>query len=244
MLRFPLLLLTPRFRMQLLRLLLSLRLLRMRLSGLLRLRLPFRRLRMRMRLLSRFLSSFGRLGMGRFWFLPPSLRLLLSLRLLRMRMRRLLWSLLHFGRLTLRLPLGFFWLRRTGLLLMTSGRLNLALPWLLLIPFSMLLNVGFLSILFFPLMPQLLPLLWWSRLIPLDTPGSVPFPMSTALPAPPALLKSFRGDPLVVPSVPVPTVLSVVPSPAGVYIEIKAWNIVIIRPSLVVIMGAIPTPFP
>ncbi len=212
--------------MRLLRLLMSLRLLRMRLPRLLLwLRLPLRR----MRLLSWFLLSRGLLPMGwlRLLRLPP--------RLVSMRRRRLLRSPLHFGRLTLRLPLRLFWLTTTGLLLlMTLGCLNLPLPWLPLIRLLGLPNVGFLSILLFPLMPQLLLLLFWSWLIILNTPGSVLFPMATALPTPPVLLKSVGGDSLVVPSVPVPIVLPVVPSPAGVYIEIKTWNIVIISPSLVV----------
>lgn len=154
------------------------------------------------------------------------LRLPLSLRLLRMR-----------------LPLRLLWLAitRSPLLL---GRLNLALPWLLLLLLLMFLNLGFLLILFFPLMPQLLPLLLRSRLITLNSPGSVMLPMSTVLPAPPVLLKSLRGDSLIVPPVPVPIVFAVVPSPARIYIEIKTGNIFIIRPPLVVMMGAIPTPFP
>jgi hypothetical protein len=38
--------------------------------------------------------------------------------------------------------------------------------------------------------------------------------------------------------------VSVVSSPTWVYIKIKTWNIVIITPTPVIIMGAIPTTFP
>jgi len=38
--------------------------------------------------------------------------------------------------------------------------------------------------------------------------------------------------------------VSVVSSPTWVYIKIKPWNIVIISPAPVIIMGAIPTTFP
>jgi hypothetical protein len=64
------------------------------------------------------------------------------------------------------------------------------------------------------------------------------------MPALPVLLKPLVGNPLIVPPVPVPIMISVVSSPTRVYIEIKTWNISIITPALVIIMRAIPLTFP
>jgi hypothetical protein len=51
-------------------------------------------------------------------------------------------------------------------------------------------------------------------------------------------------NPFIVPSVPVPIIVSVVSSPTWIYIKIKTWNIVIITPAPVIIMCPIPTTFP
>jgi hypothetical protein len=43
------------------------------------------------------------------------------------------------------------------------------------------------------------------------------------------------NNPFIVPGVPVPMTVSVVSSPAWVYIKIKTWNIVVINPTPVII---------
>jgi hypothetical protein len=56
------------------------------------------------------------------------------------------------------------------------------------------------------------------------------------MPALPILLKLYVRNPFIVPPVPVPVTVSVVSSPAWVYIKVKSWNIVIITPAPVIIM--------
>jgi hypothetical protein len=51
-------------------------------------------------------------------------------------------------------------------------------------------------------------------------------------------------NPFIVPPVPVPITVSVISSPTWVYIKIKTWNRLIITPAPVIIMRAIPSPFP
>jgi hypothetical protein len=68
--------------------------------------------------------------------------------------------------------------------------------------------------------------------------------MSIFLPALPVLLQSLGRNPLIVPSVAIPIMVLVVPSPAWVYIKIKARNMAVIDPSPVVIMRSIPATFP
>ena len=118
-------------------------------------------------------------------------------------------------------------------------RLSL-LPALLL----MLLNLRPLLIHLLPFTPQLLSLLLWPRVITLDAPGSLSFPMSVSLPGPPVPMQSLRGDPLIMPRVPVPIALPVISSPARVHIKIETRNTAIITPAAVIIMGAIPAAFP
>jgi hypothetical protein len=108
----------------------------------------------------------------------------------------------------------------------------------------MVLNLRPLLILVLPLMSQFLSLGLWSGLIALDAPGPSPFPVSIIMPALPVLLKSLVRNPLIVPRVSVPMMISVVSSPTWVYIKIKTWNSVIISPTPVIIMRAIPTTFP
>jgi hypothetical protein len=64
------------------------------------------------------------------------------------------------------------------------------------------------------------------------------------MPALPVLLKSLGRNPLIVPAVPVPIMMTVVSSPAWVYIKIKARNMAVIHPPAVIVMRAIPTAFP
>ena len=108
----------------------------------------------------------------------------------------------------------------------------------------MSLNLRPLFVLLLPLMSEFLSLLLWSRLIALDAPGSLPFPMSIIIPPLPVLSTSLVRNPFKVPSVTVPIMFSVVSSPPRVHIIIKTWNAVIINPTPVIIMRAIPTPFP
>ena len=67
-------------------------------------------------------------------------------------------------------------------------------------------------------------------------PGYLPFPMSIILPALPVLLKSYVRNPFIVPPVSVPIMVSVVSSPARIYIKIKTWYSIIISPTPVIIM--------
>jgi hypothetical protein len=64
------------------------------------------------------------------------------------------------------------------------------------------------------------------------------------MPALPVLLQSLVRNPLVVPPVAIPIMVSVVSSPTWIYIKIKTWNMAVIDPSPVIVMGAIPTSFP
>jgi hypothetical protein len=73
-------------------------------------------------------------------------------------------------------------------------------------------------------------------LIALDALGFFLFPVSITLPALPVLLKLLVRNPFIVPRMSVPIMVSVVSSPTWVYIIIKAWNIVIISPTPVIIL--------
>jgi hypothetical protein len=68
----------------------------------------------------------------------------------------------------------------------------------------------------------------------------MPFPMPVILPAPPVPLKLPVGNPVIVPTVSVPVMASVVCSPTGVYIEIESGDVIIIGPTPVIILRAIP----
>ena len=118
--------------------------------------------------------------------------------------------------------------------------LNLSLlSWLLHLGWSRLLmlpNRGPLLILRLPLTSEFLSLLLWSRLIVLDAPSPLPFPMSIITPALPVLLQSLVRNPFVVPPMPVPSMVSVVSSPPGVYIKIETGNSVIVPPVPVIIL--------
>ena len=72
-------------------------------------------------------------------------------------------------------------------------------------------------------------------MVALHTPGALPFPIPTCMPALPVLHKVLMGDPLIVPRMSVPITLPVVPSPARVNIEIKARDFVIEPPTPVII---------
>ena len=115
-------------------------------------------------------------------------------------------------------------------LVLWSWWLNLLLSLLL-----MLLNLRPLLILLLPLLSEFLSLGLRSRLIALDAPSSLPFPMTVSMPALPVLLKSLGRNPFIVPPVPVPITVSVESSPTWVYIKIETWNIGIINPAPVVI---------
>jgi hypothetical protein len=60
--------------------------------------------------------------------------------------------------------------------------------------------------------------------------------MSIFMPALPVLLKSLVRNPVIVPPVPIPIMVSVVSSPAWVYVKIETWDLVIISPAAVIIM--------
>ena len=139
-----------------------------------------------------------------------------------------------------------FWLLRLRSLLLFLGPLTFLLRvlfWLLHLGWSllllslllMLLDLGSLLILLLPLLSQFLALWLWSRLVALDVPRSLPFPMSIFLPALPVLLKSLVRNRFIVPPVPVPIMVSVVASPPGVDIKIKTGHTVIIPPAPVII---------
>ncbi len=151
--------------------------------------------------------------------------LLLSLRLLNSLLRLL--SRLLTLRLSL-LPLNFllgllFWL------------LNLRLSLLLSSPLFMFLDARSPSIFILPLPSQFLLLLWWRGLIFFDIPFSFSFPISITRPASPISVKMLIRNPLVVPPMPTPIVISVVSSPTWVYIIIKIWDISIINPIPIII---------
>ncbi|NJD55580.1 MAG: hypothetical protein FIA94_04145 [Nitrospirae bacterium] len=120
---------------------------------------------------------------------------------------------------------------------------------LLLFPLFLLLllmppDLRSLLILFLPLMSQLLPLFLWPTLIALDAPGLLPFPISITVPVLPVTVKSLVRNPFIVPAVSVPIMVSVVASPARVYIIIELWNIPIESPTPIIIIRAIPAAFP
>jgi hypothetical protein len=64
------------------------------------------------------------------------------------------------------------------------------------------------------------------------------------MPGLPVLMKSVVRNPFIVPWVAVPMMVSVVPPPTWVYIEIEPWNMAVIDPAPVIIIGAIPSTFP
>jgi len=78
----------------------------------------------------------------------------------------------------------------------------------------------------------------------MDAPSSLPFPMSIIMPTMPVLLQSVVGNSVIVPPVPMPVMVSVVSSPTWVYIKIETRDPIIITPTPVIILGAIPTTFP
>lgn len=131
------------------------------------------------------------------------------------------------------------WLIRRPILLRWR-LLNLALP-LLLLSLQLLslllmpLDLGVLSILLLPLLSYLLSLLLRSRLVVLDAPGSMSFPIPGVIPALPVLLELPAGYPFVVPSVSVPIVVPVVSSPARIHIIIKPWDTVVVNPTAIII---------
>jgi energy-converting hydrogenase Eha subunit A len=84
-------------------------------------------------------------------------------------------------------------------------------------------------------MSQLLSLVLRARVIALDAPVSMPFPMSIIMPAPPVAMEASVIDPFIVPPVSVPIMASVVSSPTRVYVKIKTWDTVIITPTPVII---------
>jgi hypothetical protein len=149
--------------------------------------------------------------------LPLLLGLLLSLRVLRLFLRLL----------TLRLVLLRLWLVPLRPLRLLAAR-ALYLGLLMLPNLRPLLIVGF------PLLSEFLSLLCRARLIALDTPGSLPFPMVIRLPALPVLVKLVVRNPFIVPLVSVPGMVSVVFSPAGVDVIIKRGDSAVMRPSAVV----------
>ena len=164
--------------------------------------------------------------------LPLLLRLLLSLGLLlSLRLLGLLLSLrvlrLFLRLLTLRLVLLRLWLVPLRLLWLFAVR-ALCLGLLMLPNFRPLLIVGF------PLLSEFLSLVLRTRLIALDAPGPLPFPMVIRLPALPVLAKLLVRNPFIVPRVSVPGMVVVVFSPAGVDVIIEPGDAVVVSPSAVV----------
>ena len=138
------------------------------------------------------------------------------------------------------------WLLSLWSLRLSLLPLNIPLGWSQLLPLKtldlewsrllMLPNLGPLLILRLPLTSEFLSLLLWSRLIVLDAPSPLPFPMSIITPALPVLLQSLVRNPFVVPPMPVPIMVSVVSSPPWVYIKIETGNSVIVPPVPVIIL--------
>src|SRR3990172_8236365 len=161
-------------------------------------------------------------------FYLPSFRFSLRLRVLwLLNLRSLLLSLRLLNSL-LRLSSWLLNLRLS--LLLTLRFMNLGLPLLLLSPLFMFLDVRSPSIFILSLPSQFLFLLWWRGLIFFDVPFSFSFPISITMPASPVLLKMLMRNPLVVPPMPMPIMISVESSPTKVYIKIKIWDISIINP--------------
>jgi hypothetical protein len=100
----------------------------------------------------------------------------------------------------------------------------------------MLLNLRPLLILLLSLLSQCLSLLLRQRLIVLDAPRSLLFPMPIIMPALPVLLKLLGRNRFIVPPMPVPIVVSVVSSPTRIYVEIKTRNGIIVTPIPVIVM--------
>ena len=123
-------------------------------------------------------------------------------------------------------------------------RLPVLLTVLLLPHLLMSLNLGPLSILHLSLISKFPSFLRCSRVIALNAPCSILCPIMTCLPASPVPLNLNVRNWMKVPRVSVPHVGSPEPSPAKVYIKIKARNSTKIDPSLVIIMRPIPTAFP
>src|SRR5512143_20101 len=147
----------------------------------------------------------------------------------------------------LRLSLGWptLWLSFfLSLLQLSLRRSTLRLSSLLLHLLLMSLDLGHLSRPLLSLTSQFLSLRLRPRLIALNAPSPLSFPISIVIPVPPVMLKSSLGDPLIVPPVSVPITVPVVSSPTRVYIVIKSWDISVIGPPPVIISGAIPTSFP
>ncbi len=171
------------------------------------------------------------------WLLNIRLSLLLSLRLLSLVSSTLLLHLFLMS-LTFR-PLLILSLS----LLLHIFLVSLTFRPLLMFPLSLLLHIFLVSLNFRPLLifslslhSYFLPLLMLSRLIGLDAPVIVPFPMSIIMPIFPVVLKLSIRNPFIVPRVSVPIMGSVVFSPPWVYIVIKARDTVIISPIPIIIM--------
>jgi len=84
------------------------------------------------------------------------------------------------------------------------------------------LNLGPLVPFPFPLLSEFLPLSFRPRLIVVDAPSRPSFPVPILVPPSPVLFQTGVGNSLIVPSMPVPVMISVEVSPIGVYIEIES----------------------
>jgi len=103
--------------------------------------------------------------------------------------------------------------------------------WLRLL---MLPHVRLLLIVGFALLSEFLSLVFRTRLIALDVPGSLSFPVMIRVPALPVLTKLVVRNSFVVPLVTIPTMIGVVFSPARVDVIIELWDAAEMRPSMVV----------
>ena len=101
-----------------------------------------------------------------------------------------------------------------------------------------------LPVLLLPLLAYLVPLLPGLRLVVLNPPRAVLFPVSRFIPASPIVLQLAVRNRLVIPGMPAPIVASVVTTPAGIDIVVETGDIVIVEPAAAVVMRAIPATVP
>ena len=122
------------------------------------------------------------------------------------------------------------------------------LRWLLTTVLALLLQLSLdlrpLPILLLPLTNQFLSLFWWLRFITLDVPDFFLLPVAVRLPGLPVSLKFMVGNIMVVPGMTMPVTGPETIPPSRIHVKIEIWNAPVINPSSVIIMGAIPSPFP
>ena len=125
-------------------------------------------------------------------------------------------------------------------LLALSLRLSLIVLHLLLMP----LYLRLLPVALLPLHSYFFGLSLRPGLIVLHAPGSVSLPVLIVMPLFPVALQPLMGNPFIVPPVTGPVPGSVVVSPFGIDVIIKARNIIVIGPALVIRARAVPAALP